>query len=79
MRRGGVVLYTEAEGRREVTQHGALPCLAGGEGRGKDDLYCDGQPKPCRTPAQELFSYELLENPAAAAADVLLNVHKTPT
>jgi hypothetical protein len=40
-------------------------------------------PKPSRMPtvppAQELLSCELLANPAAAAADVLLNVHKTLT
>ncbi len=36
MRRdGGVVLYTEVEGRREMTKHGVLPCLDGGEGRGE--------------------------------------------
>ncbi len=42
---------TEAEGRRELAQHGILPCLAGGKerdgGRGEGgggDLYSVGGP-----------------------------------
>jgi hypothetical protein len=30
----GNITTTEAEERRELTQHGVLPCLAGGEGWG---------------------------------------------
>ncbi len=60
-------------GRRKLTQHGVLPCLAGGwrwfvlwwAGR----IAC---------PAKELISCELMANPAAAAAGLLLIVHKTP-
>ncbi len=33
---------TEAEGRRDSTQHGVLSCLAGGEEWRGDDFYCDG-------------------------------------
>ncbi len=32
-----LVITTEAEGRRELTQHGVLPCLPRGEGTGNDD------------------------------------------
>ncbi len=77
-------MTTEAKGRRELTQHGVLPC-AGGEGRGDDDLYCDWWAAPpamiyCTAcPAWELLSCERPPNPAAAAADILVNVHKTPT
>jgi hypothetical protein len=76
---------TEAEGRRELTQQGALACQAGGVGKVNDNLYCDGLAVPpsmtyCTAySAQELLSCKLLANPAAAAADILLNVHKTPT
>jgi hypothetical protein len=43
------VTITEAEGRKEPTQHGFLPCLAEGEGwRRGDDLYCDGRAVPYR-------------------------------
>ncbi len=38
-----LVITKEAEGSRELTQHGVLPCVAGGEGKGNDDLYCDGR------------------------------------
>jgi hypothetical protein len=34
-----MVKKTEAEGRREMTQHGYLPNLAAGECPGRDDLY----------------------------------------
>jgi hypothetical protein len=52
----------EAEGSRELSQHGVLPCLAGGEydgsgGGGGVDLCCDGWVIP---PAKGLFSCELL-------------------
>ncbi len=30
----------EAEGRRELTQHGVLPCLAGGKGWGGGEMIC---------------------------------------
>jgi hypothetical protein len=39
----------EADGRRELSQHGVLPCLDGGEGwggGGDDDLNCDGRAVP---------------------------------
>ncbi len=43
-------ITTEAEGRREETQHGVLPFLAGGEGWRVGDLllvlYCDGRAVP---------------------------------
>jgi hypothetical protein len=40
-------ITTEDEGRTEGTQHGVLPCLAGGEGwRGVIVLYCDGRAVP---------------------------------
>jgi hypothetical protein len=78
-------MHTAAEGRGELTQHGVLPCLAGGEG-GVDDLYCDGRAVPpammyCTAcPAKELLSCELLAITAVAAAAVgILNVHKTPS
>ncbi len=44
----------ETEDRRELTQHGILPCLAGGGWRG-NDLYDDGRalpPLPCLRAAQ---------------------------
>jgi len=40
------VSTTEAEGRREQTQHGVMPRLAGAEGWRNDDLYCDGRSVP---------------------------------
>jgi hypothetical protein len=69
--------------RREWTQHGVLCCLAG-LGRGAD-LYCGVWVVPpavtyCTAcPAKELLSCKLLAIPAAAAAGILTNVHKTPT
>ncbi len=44
-------ITTEAEGRREGTQYGVPPCLAGREGWGPLEgwwfvLYCDGQAVP---------------------------------
>ncbi len=36
---------TEAEGRRELTQHGVLHCIAGREGVGGNGFYCDGRTK----------------------------------
>jgi hypothetical protein len=64
-------LTTEAEYRREPSQHSVLPCLAGVEGG--DDFYCDRQAVPpavtyctaCR--AKELLSCRFLAFPAAAA------------
>jgi hypothetical protein len=57
---------TEAEGRRELAQHGVLPCIAGGVerdggrgegeggrgegGRGGDDLYSVGRAIPPALP-----------------------------
>ncbi len=38
---------TEAEDRRELSQHGVLPCLAGGKGLWCDELYCDGGHNAC--------------------------------
>jgi hypothetical protein len=37
-----VVQPIEAEGHRKLTQHGGLHWVTGEEGRGNDDLYCDG-------------------------------------
>ncbi len=37
------MVTTETKGRREPTQHGILPCPAGGEGWRSDDLYFDGR------------------------------------
>jgi hypothetical protein len=63
---------TEAEGGREPTQNGVLPCVAGGDGWRGDDFYCDGR-GPC-SPSHvvlyrhaQLLSCKLLANPAAAA------------
>ncbi len=39
-------MNTEAEGHRALVQHGVLPCLVGGEWRGRCDLYCDGRSEP---------------------------------
>jgi hypothetical protein len=39
-------VYTEAEGNRELAQHGILPRLAGEECPSRSDLYCDGQSVP---------------------------------
>jgi len=64
-------VLTEAEGRREPTQHGVLPCLPGGEGERGDDLYTDGRAVPASMPyctacpSKELLSCELLAIPAA--------------
>ncbi len=79
------VFTKEAKGCRETTQHSVLPCLAGGEGWSGDDLYCVGRAVPpaimsycIPCPDKELLSCKLLVIPAAAAG-ILLNVHKTPT
>jgi hypothetical protein len=56
------VLVTEAEGSRELTQHGVLPCLAVGEGGlGDDDLYCDGRVAP---PAMTHVYWEKADAPS---------------
>ncbi len=77
-------MTTEAEGRRELTQHGVLCCLAGGEGEG-GALICPVMGAravpPAVTyctacPAKELLSCELLAIPADG---ILLDVHKRPT
>ncbi len=73
---------TEAEFRRETTQQSVLSSLAGGEGWRGDKLYCDMWAVPpaatyCTAcPGKELRSCVLLAIPAAAAASILLNVHK---
>jgi hypothetical protein len=41
-----IVVYTEAEGRREPTQHGVMPWLAGGQRWRGYDLYCNGRAVP---------------------------------
>ncbi len=55
---------TEAEGRRETTQRGAVQLeeRSGGTWQGKGLLSC-----------------ELLAIPAVASVSILINVHKTPT
>ncbi len=67
---------TEADGHREPTQHGVLPCLAGGEGRRGDACTFMGAPY---LPWQELLCWQLSATPAAGAVCILLNVHNTPT
>jgi hypothetical protein len=59
---------TEAEGRRELTQHGALAGRTGDGGTRAGRTVC---------PVWELLSCELMANQVAAAAVILLRVHKT--
>ncbi len=68
---GGLSISQRGEGRRELTEHGVLPCSAGIEGH--DVPYCTA------CPAKKLLSCKLLAIPAAAAADILPVVLKTPT
>jgi hypothetical protein len=66
-----VCMSTEAEGGRELVQHGILPSLAGGEWRGRCDLCCDGRSEP---PALS-GAAQLRQIPAADAANILLNIN----
>ncbi len=61
-------ITTETEGRREGTQHGALPCLAAGEGWRPLEgwwfvLYCDGRAYrlPCRTEPSTMATWSIPE------------------
>ncbi len=74
---------TEAEGRRELTQHGVLPCLAGGEGGGA--MICTVMGGPYRLPWRTLLP-TLMRSCSAVSfwkskllLLLYLNVHKTPT
>jgi hypothetical protein len=79
-------MTTEAKGRRELTQHGVLCCLARRKGWLISDLYCDGRAIPpavtycAACPAKELLNCDFWQTQLlqAAAASILLNVHKTP-
>ncbi len=64
---------------RAMTQHGGLPGWLEG------DLCCDGRSMSSSLTDRatchglELLSCEILENPAAVADVLVLNVHKTPS
>jgi hypothetical protein len=45
-RGGGLTMPTEAEGARELVQHGVLPSLPRRVWPGRCDLYCDGRSVP---------------------------------
>jgi hypothetical protein len=47
----GNITTTDAEERKELTQHGVMPCLAGEEGWGGSiNLYSDGRAVPPAKP-----------------------------
>ncbi len=72
---------TETNGRRGLTQHGVLPFLAGRERGGtkiRTVIRESYRLRWCTVPPALPRGCELLANPAAAAAEILLNVHKTP-